>query len=262
MCRARNRISRLLMLQIKIFIGRAWIFNLACRGGSRFANKLYYTDFSWVSQGTLFSGVFPNAQGSLDILRSLVLLDDRQQVLGNQFELLSTFRTGHVEHTLLTGLELMQWRDKFTLDVAALPNIDVFNPVETASTSQPHFYYSRGNRRGRIQRAALSPPYIVNRIVFCPCYEAFVGVRYDRIDYDDPMTTTSRKYNKLSPMAGMVFSLTKDLSFYANVGRAFAPPSSQVAGPRETEREFPDGSGREEIPDGQTAYTRVSQFII
>ncbi len=195
-------------------------------------NKLYYTDFSWVSQGTLFSGVFPNAQGSLDILRSLVLLDDRQKVLGNQFELLSTFRTGQVEHTLLAGLELMQWKDKFSLDVAALPNIDVFNPVETAS--QP-FFMIPGQSQGADSKSLVMAPYIVDRIVFFPCCQAFVGVRYDRIDYDDRATSTSRNYNKLSPMAGMVFSLTKDLSFYANVGKAFAPPSSQVAGPRETE---------------------------
>ena len=198
-------------------------------------NKLYYTDFSWISQGTLFSGVFPNAQGSLDILRSLVLLDDRQQVLGNQFEFLSTFRTGHVEHTLLTGLELMQWKDKFTLDVAALPNIDVFNPMETASRP---FFLIPGQSQGADSKSRVVAPYIVNRIVFCPCYQAFVGVRYDRIDYDDPVTSTSRDYNKLSPMAGMVVSFTENLSFYANVGKAFSPPSSLVAGPRETEESF------------------------
>ena len=195
-------------------------------------NKIYYTDFSWLSQGTLFSGVFPNAQGSLDLLRSLVLLDDRQKVLGNQFELLSTFRTGHLQHTLLTGLELMQWKDKFNLDVAALPNIDVHNPVETAS--QP-FFIIPGQSQGADSKSLVMAPYFVDRIVFFPRFQAFAGVRYDRIDYDDPVTSTSRNFNKLSPMAGMVFSLAKDFSLYANVGRAFAPPSSQVAGPRETE---------------------------
>ena len=195
-------------------------------------NKIYYTDFSWLSQGTLFSGVFPNAQGSLDILRTLVLLDDRQTVLGNQFELLSTFRTGQLQHTLLTGLELTQWKDKFKLDVAALPNIDVLNPVETAS--QP-FFILPGQSQGADSKSIVMAPYFVDRIVFFPRFQAFAGVRYDRIDYDDPVTSTSRNFNKLSPMAGMVFLLAKDFSLYANVGRAFAPPSSQVAGPRETE---------------------------
>jgi len=195
-------------------------------------NKLYYTDFSWVSQGTLFNGVFPNAQGSLDVIRTLVLLDDRQKVLGNQFELLFTFSTGAAEHTLLTGFELMQWKDKFSLDVAVLPNIDLFNPVETAI--QP-FFFIPGQSQGADSKSTVLAPYIVDRISFSESFQAFLGGRYDRIDYNDPMTSTSREYNKLSPMAGLVLSPTQDLSFYANAGKAFAPPSSQVSGPRDTE---------------------------
>lgn len=195
-------------------------------------NKLYYTDFSWVSQGTLFNGVFPNAQGSLDVIRTLVLLDDHQKVLGNQFELLFTFSTGTAEHTLLTGVEFMQWKDKFSLDVAVLPNIDLFSPVET--TAQP-FFIIPGQSQGADSKSTVLAPYIVDRISFSESFQAFLGGRYDRIDYSDPMTSTSREYNKLSPMAGLVLSPTQDLSFYANVGKAFAPPSSQVAGPRDTE---------------------------
>jgi iron complex outermembrane receptor protein len=75
----------------------------------------------------------------------------------------------------------------------------------------------------------------VDRIAFSETFQAFLGGRYDRIDYDDPVTTTSRNYNKVSPMVGLVLSPTQDLSFYANAGRAFAPPSSQVVGPREAE---------------------------
>ena len=195
-------------------------------------DKLYYTDFSWVSDGTLFSGVFPNAQGGLDILRSLVLLDDRQKVLGNQAELLFTFSTGRVEHTLLAGLELMQWKDKFTLDVAALPNIDVSNPAETASHP---FYLIPGQSQGADSKSLVIAPYMVDRMAFSERVQAFIGARYDRIDYDDPHTDTARDYDQISPMAGLVFSPAEDLSLYANVGKAFAPPSSQVPGPRQTE---------------------------
>jgi iron complex outermembrane receptor protein len=63
----------------------------------------------------------------------------------------------------------------------------------------------------------------------------FLGGRYDRIDYDDPITSTHRNYSQLSPMAGLVFSPADDLSFYMNAGTAFAPPSSRVVGPRKAE---------------------------
>jgi len=195
-------------------------------------NKLYYTDFSWVSQGSLFNGVFPNAQGGQDVSRTLVLLDDRQKVLGNQFELLFSATTGSVEHTLLTGVELTQWKDVFSLDVAFLPNLDLINPIETAT--QP-FFIIPGQSQGANSKSLVVAPYVIDRMVFSESFQAFLGGRYDRIDYDDPLTSTSRKYNKLSPMAGLVIAPTKDLSFYANVGKAFAPPSSQVAGPRDAE---------------------------
>ena len=195
-------------------------------------NELYYTDFSWLSQGTLFSGVYPNARGGLDLIRSLLILDDRQRVLGNQFEVMLSFSTGMVTHTLLTGLDLRRWKDVFTLDVALLPGIDLFNPVETAV--QP-LSPLPGQSQGADSKSLVVAPYVVDRIAFSESLQAFLGGRYDRIDYDDPMTSTSRHYNKLSPMAGLVFSPTQDLSFYANSGTAFAPPSSRVVGARKAE---------------------------
>jgi outer membrane receptor protein involved in Fe transport len=101
-------------------------------------DKLYYTDLDWVSNGTLFNFVFPNAVGSLDVYRSLTLLDDHQRLFGNQLEAVFDLQTGSLGHKLLTGLEFSRLQDDFTLNVAALPTIDVFNPVETAS--EPFFF--------------------------------------------------------------------------------------------------------------------------
>ena len=195
-------------------------------------NKLYYTDFSWLSQGTLFNFVFPNAQGSLDVSRSLLILDDRQKALGNQMEFLSEFRTGALNHTLLTGVELVQWKDAFSLDVAVLPNLDLFSPVETAV--EP-FFFIPGQSSGADSRSLVIAPYLVDRIEFSESFQTFLGGRFDRIDFDDPLSSTHRNYNKFSPMAGLVVSPTQELSFYVQAGKAFAPPSSQVVGPREAE---------------------------
>ncbi|MBT4502510.1 MAG: TonB-dependent siderophore receptor [Gemmatimonadetes bacterium] len=195
-------------------------------------DELYYTDFSWLSQGTLFNGAYPNAGGSLDLIRSLLLLDDRQKVLGNQFELQCSFSSGGVTHALLAGLELRRWTDAFTLDVGVLPNIDLFAPVETAS--QPVYILSEQSQEGDTKSMGVAP-YVVDRIAFSERIQMFLGGRYDRIDYDDPITSTHRNYSQLSPMAGLVFSPADDLSFYMNAGTAFAPPSSRVVGPRKAE---------------------------
>jgi len=195
-------------------------------------DELYYTDFSWLSQGTLFNGAYPNARGSLDLIRSLLLLDDRQKVLGNQFELQFSFSSGTVAHALLTGLELRRWTDAFTLDVGLLPNIDLFAPMETAS--QPVYTLPEQAQRGDT-RSLVVAPYVVDRIAFSERIQMFLGGRYDRIDYDDPATSTQRNYSRLSPMVGLVLSPAKELSFYVNAGTAFAPPSSRVVGPRKAE---------------------------
>ena len=200
--------------------------------GVTLRNKLYYTDFSWISNGTLFSGVYPNAEGSLDLFRTLLLLDDRQKVLGNQFELVFSFATGPARHTLLAGLELMRWQDRFTLDVAVLPNLDLYEPVETAALP---FYVVPGQSRGADATSGVIAPFVVDRIVFSELFQAYVGARFDRIRYDDPVTSTSRGFHELSPMAGVAMSPAEDVTLYASAGKAFAPPSSLVAGPRDAE---------------------------
>ena len=195
-------------------------------------NRSYFTDFDWISRGTLFSGVFPNAQGSLDLYRSLLLLDDRQKVLGNQLEGLFEFQTGGASHTLLAGFELSRWQDVFDLNVGVLPNMDVFNPVETAA--EPHFLIPEQSQMADASSVVLAP-YVVDQISFFDRLQVFLGGRYDHIDYSDKVTGTDRKYTHLSPIAGLVVSPAQDFSLYANLGQAFSPPSSQVVGDRKAE---------------------------
>ena len=195
-------------------------------------NKLYFTDFSWLSQGTLFNGVFPNATGGLDVARSLLMLDDRQRILGDQFELELSFASGPATHTVLAGMELTRWDDTFALDAAALPSIDLYAPAETAIGLPPKI---PGQSQAADSRRVVIAPYMMNRISLSESFHAFLGGRFDRIGYDDPMTATVRDYCRFSPMAGLVLSPAQDLSFYVNAGSAYAPPSTRVVGPREAE---------------------------
>ena len=193
-------------------------------------NKLYYTDLDWLSDGTLFNFVLPNAQGSLDVYRTLTMLDDRQKLFGNQLEALWHFNTGAVNHRLLTGFELSQLADAFTLDVAGLPPIDAFNPVETAQAPGPVFQSQTGDATSKVLA-----PYFVDHISFSEQVHVFIGGRYDVIDYEDKSVDLKRDFNQFSPMAGATFSPTSSFSVYASAGRAFAPPSTLVQGEREAE---------------------------
>jgi TonB-dependent siderophore receptor len=203
-------------------------------------DKVYYTDLKWDSNGSLINGAFPSPIGFL-VARSLVLLNDRQHFFGNQAEAAVTFSTGRVAHTLLGGFEVSRQADRFTQDVAFLPLITLDNPVDTTPSSVPTI--PQLGLKGD-SRSLIFAPYVADRIVFSPKFQATVGGRFDTLNYDDPTNATSRNANKLSPLAGVVYSPVPSVSLYANAGAAFAPPSTQVLGPREpeTSRQFEVGT--------------------
>ena len=207
-------------------------FNTKVSESLTLRNKLYYTDFDWPSKGTLLNGAFPNEQGSVSVFRSLLLLDDHQKLIGNQLEALLSFRTGSVKHTFLTGFEFSRWSDNFTLDVAALPPVDLFNPSVEADTEEQII---PGQSTAADARSLVFAPYFVNQVSFSEKYQMFLGGRFDSIDYEDNLTDTNRDYKKFSPMLGFVYSPALNLSFYANAGQSFAAPSSRVVGDREAE---------------------------
>ena len=190
-------------------------------------NKAYFTDLDWVTDGTLFVGAFPNAGGSWETARTLTSLDDEQRAQGNQLEALVRFDTGTLEHTLLVGVEAMQLTDAFSLDVALLPTIDVFDPVETAT--QPVFPIP-GALQSVDATTLVAAPYLVDHVALSEQVGVFLGGRHDWVDYEDDVSGLQRDYAQFSPMVGALYSPTSDLSLYANFGRAFAPPSSRVLG--------------------------------
>ena len=209
-------------------------------------DKLYYTSLDWPSQGTLFNGAFPNATGSLDLARTLLDLDDQQRIVGNQLEGLLELQTGGIEHQLLFGLELANHADDFTLDVALLSFVNLFTLDATLPPSLVSFMPAEAGTDSLLvplpdqataaqATAQTLAPYFIDRIIFSPHFELLLGGRFDRIDYEDEFTSTQREYRQLSPMLGAIFAPTQTLSLYANAGRAFAPPSSQVVGDRDPE---------------------------
>ncbi len=212
-------------------------------------NKTYARQLDWLSDGTLLGFVFPNAAGSLDVSRTLLLLDDRQDFIGNQLELVMTRETGKVTHRLLAGLELTRFADEYTLDVALLPSIDIFQPVETAAG--PPFVLPGFSSAGD-SRSTVVAPYLIDQIALSSRLQLLVGARFDSIDFEDAVSGVSRSQSELSPMLGLVYSATESLSLYANAGRSFAPPSPRVldAPEPETSRQVELGA-RWAAPDGR-----------
>jgi catecholate siderophore receptor len=204
-------------------------------------DRAYFTQLEWDSDGTLLSGVFPfPPEGRLNVLRTLVQLDDRQRLLGNQLELAASFRTGTVRHQLLAGVELTRLTDRFDQEVALLAPIDLLQPVEFPVDPVPLPQFAqRGDAR-----ALVVAPYVIDRAALGSRWQAFVGARLDTLDYEDPLTATNRDDTRLSPLLGAVFSPGQALALHVSAGTSFAPPSTQVVGPRnpETARQVEAGA--------------------
>jgi TonB-dependent siderophore receptor len=196
-------------------------------------NKLYYTDLKWESQGSLISGAFPAFPGEFALVRAFSMLDDRQKLLGNQLEASWNFATGGARHTLLAGFEASRLADDYTLDVALLPFLGVFSPVESAA---PPFSPIPGQSLAGDTRAIVLAPYLADQIAFAgDKLRVLAAARHDSVDYQDALTGTSRDAGQWSPMLGLLVSPTPKLSLYGNYSKAFAPPSSLVVGEREPE---------------------------
>ncbi len=212
-------------------------FDAARQLGERFTlrNKFYYTEMHWDSQGTLVSGVFPFPDGSLQVGRVLTILDDRQKICGDQLEALVSFKTGSVRHDLLGGFEYTWLRDPFKQDVAFIPTVPLLDPVDTGA--YPIVPVPPLGLAGDSTANVLAP-YFVDRMTLSKKWQLTAGGRLDAISYDDPVNATNRDDTQFNPLGGLVFSARSDLSFYVSGGTAFAPPSTQVIGPRDPEESW------------------------
>jgi len=194
-------------------------------------DKFYYRGLDWQSNGTLYNGVFPEFNeffiptGRLLVSRSLILLDDRQDVLGNQFEVIVDGYTGSIGHNLLFGFELARQADIFTLDVGFLPNVPLDDPG--TPTPGPPALIPQFGQAGD-SRALIAAPYVIDQIALHDRFQVLAGFRVDIIDFKDSLSGVSRTDTKASPMLGLVFVAAEESSIYVSYSQSFAPPAPRV----------------------------------
>ena len=190
-------------------------------------NKTYFSELDWESRGTLITAAFPNATGSVDVFRTRNVLDDRQTFIGNQFDAVFTVEAGAVEHRIVAGLEVARYADDLRLDIGLLPNIDLFNPVETAPATD---FIIPGFGSTADARTVVIAPYIMDDIRFNDRWHLYLGGRFDSLDFQDDDVGLDKSDSQFSPFVGVLYSPNESLSLYANYGEAFSPPSTLVAG--------------------------------
>jgi TonB-dependent siderophore receptor len=197
-----------------------------------FRDRFFFSDLDWSTNGTLLVGVFPDFSGGQQVGRVLNLLENQQTYFGNQLEAVWAFKTGPVRHDFLTGFEVSRLSDSFSLNVAALPTIDLNQPVETAR--EPLYFLPDQSQAGRSRNWVLAP-YLLDRLQFGEKFHLFLGGRWDYQDFDDEENDFQATQTKFNPLLGFLVAPDPTLSLYVSGGTAFSPPSTLVTDDRRPE---------------------------
>lgn len=191
-------------------------------------NKTYYRNLDWLTRSTSLNGAFTDPRFGVTVVpRNLLVLDDDQELFGNQAEaLLWIDDGGTVSHHLLAGVEIRRYTDELDFGVGILPAIDLFNPVETAPGSLDQVPFIPSQSLGADATSDQISPYVVDQIGIGDRFQVLLGARFDRIDFEDALSGTDRTDEEVSPMLGVVYRPADRVSLYGNWSEAFAPPST------------------------------------
>lgn len=194
-------------------------------------NKTYYTGLDWDSKGTVFAGFiladagFEPAPATLSRFRPT--LNDEQEIYGNELELSLKLETGSVSHDLLLGGEILRFTDKFVIGVPPGEDINVDTGVRTPSP----FLETLPTNSGDTETDLLGL-YVLDGIEFSQRWYGLAGLRLDWLDFEDASRSSSRSDTEFSPFGGVVYQATEPVALFANAGRGYGLPSTQVIGPR------------------------------
>ncbi|MEO8627595.1 MAG: TonB-dependent siderophore receptor [Betaproteobacteria bacterium] len=153
---------------------------------------------------------------------------DRQiedESLYNQTDLISTFNTGFVKHSLITGLEL--GHDTYTNQAFARTGFPILTLVNPAYTSQqPGVVTTVGNFQDSSSNTVA--PYVNDTIELTKQWKVVGGLRYDRFRAGTTNTVSlpgsaSQTVSFTSVRGGVIYQPTEYQSYYVSYGTSFDP---------------------------------------
>ena len=159
---------------------------------------------------------------------------DRENIL-NQTDVVFTFDTGSVGHTLLTGLELgRQETDNLRLTgsstavgITTLGSVPVSNPRYAG----PLFFNPSATDADNRSVAENIAVYVQDQIQLLPKLQLIAGLRLDHFEVDllnnRNGTTLTSTDDLVSPRAGLVYKPVETLALYASYTLSYVPRAGE-----------------------------------
>lgn len=172
-----------------------------------------------------YGNILPGAATATTVsLSGYEAANTRQNLIG-QTNLVATFTTGNVDHTLLLGMEAM------TQDSAAIRRNASFSGASSRTVTLANFavpaYTLVANSQSTSELTSLSF-YAQDQLDFGPV-QLVAGLRYERFDLESVNLangfTGSRVDEKWSPRLGLIVKPGEDVSLYASYATSFLPQS-------------------------------------
>lgn len=176
---------------------------------------------------------FVSVNTSTDINRQLQSRDMTDKIVANQTNVTSRFRTGPLQHALVTGLEFSaESSENFGRSGPAAPVADLFNPDANAA------YLGPITRNGSFTdgKATSAAAYAFETLNLTEQWELTGGLRWDHFDVDyDALSTAnvvsdlSRTDSMVSWRGGAVYKPRVNGSIYLGVGTSLNPSAEGLA---------------------------------
>ncbi len=180
---------------------------------------------------------------TLAVTRNQLYGTSLETSLDNQSDLTARFRTGFVNHTLVTGIELVrETSDPVRYTTLFSPALSSMTPLVTPNPGQSYnastYLASRTNTTADTEAI-----YALDTLTLSPQWQVMAGLRLDRfhanfqqVAFNDPLTGTGAATTNLSHTdempswrGALIYKPTPNGSIYFDAGTSFDPSAEQLS---------------------------------
>jgi len=207
-------------------------------------NKTWLSGLDAIFRISALESAIADYEGRYVAKRRLWDYHDRQVSFGNQFDVSYSFQFAGLTQQMLMGFEISAFAGKLRAKDQPLNSIGLYGREEYPPESS--WFYST-NDLWKSDRRIIAPNFLWHGSISSRI-DLLLGLRYDIVRNLDSLIVDlshvgipklyrdsfRKNYQNLSPVAGLTYRESENLSFYMNFGRAFGQPVGAVFDPEKS----------------------------